>query len=96
MRGKITPQIQDIAKKMIGRTISTNELRLMAYVDYVMKNNQKIEPIHINGEERIILQEWREAGFIEGGASGLSITKQFYDLMCAVLWEGYVVGGATD
>jgi hypothetical protein len=89
-RGELTEKCQKIALERIGRKISTIELRLIPYVQYVMTNAQKIEPIHINVGEREILQRWREEGFIQGGASGLRITKAFWDFMCEVLFETYV------
>lgn len=91
MRGQLTDKIQEIAKKFLGREITTAELRLIPYTQYVMVNEQKIEPRRCNHEDRAILQLWREAGHIEGGASGLSITKEFWDFMCEILWLSYVV-----
>ena len=90
-RGQLTPEIQIISKSHIGREISLIELRLLPYIDYVMKNEQYIKPEKINQEEREILSKWRAAKYIEGGASGLSITKDFYDFMQEVLWCGYVL-----
>ncbi len=90
MRGALTDKIQEIAKSRIGREISIRELRLIPYIQYVMVNNQVIEPIKISVEERAILKKWKEEKFIEGGASGLSITKEFWDFMCEILFESYV------
>ena len=94
MRGRLTPEIQEVAKKFLGREITTTELRLMAYVAYVMVNDQRIEPARINAEEREVLSTWRSEGHIEGGAAGLSITKEFWDAMSEILWLGYVIGGS--
>jgi len=91
MRGQLTEGIQELAKGFLGREITIRELRLYPYLDYVMKNDQKIEPIHINGEERKILRKLKEENHIEGGASGLSMTKEFYDYINQVLWFSYVV-----
>jgi len=91
MRGQLTDEIQGFAKSFLGREITTEELRLYPYLDYVMKNEQKIEPNKVNREDRDILQKLREENHIEGGASGLSITKEFYDYINQVLWLGYVV-----
>jgi len=91
MRGQLTDKIQELAKDFLGREITTKELRLYPYLDYVMKNEQKIEPRRVNQEERDILQKLREGNHIEGGASGLSMTKEFYDYINQVLWLGYVV-----
>lgn len=91
MRGQLTDKIQELAKGFLGREITIRELRLYPYLDYVMKNEQQIEPNHINQEERKILQKLREENHIEGGASGLSMTKEFYDYINQVLWFSYVV-----
>ncbi len=94
MRGVVTKEIQEKSKEMIGREINGRELRLLAYIQYVMVNNQRIEINKINADEREILKKWKEENFIEGGASGLSITKEFWDFISDILWLGYVKGGA--
>jgi len=89
-RGQLTDDINKVAKLMIGREISQTELRLIPYIQYVMVNERKLKIEHINAEERKILRKWKEEGYIEGGASGLAITKQWWDFMCEVLFLGYV------
>ncbi len=93
MRGQLTNQIQDIAKGFLNRKITTAELRLYAYLDYVMKNEQRINPACANTEDRAILSTLKQEGHIEGGASGLSMTKEFYDYINQILWFGYVAYG---
>jgi len=92
MRGKLTDEIQGLAKNFLGREITTAELRLYPYLDYVMKNNQCIEPSRIIQADRDILKILKHERHIEGGASGLSMTKEFYDYINQVLWLGYVLG----
>lgn len=90
-RGMLTTDVDKIAKLMIGRSISQAELRLIPYVQYVMVNDRKIDPNKVNSEEReILLKKWRKEGHVEGGASGLAITKHFWDFMCEVLFIAYV------
>jgi hypothetical protein len=89
-RGMLTDRVKKKAKELLGYEITQRELRLMPYIQYQMMNEQKIEPVRINEEERQILSEWRKKGFIEGGASGLSITKQFWDAINEILFLGYV------
>lgn len=96
MRGALTPEIQNVAQLHLGRHITTTELRLMAYVQYVMMNEQRINPRKCNQDDREVLRRWRAEEHIEGGASGLAITREFWDAMCAILWFGYVMGGATN
>ena len=89
-RGQLTQRIKDKSKELLGYEIDQTELRLMPYVQYVMMNNQKIDSRHINSEERQILSKWRKAGHIEGGAGGLGITRQFWEILCEILFLGYV------
>lgn len=89
-RGQLTDRIKAKSKEMLGYEITQIELRLMAYAQYVMMNKQRIDPGKCNQEEREILSKWRKKGYIEGGASGLSITKDFWDAMCEILFLGYV------
>ena len=91
MRGQLTEKIQEIAKEFLGREITVTELRLYPYLDYQMKNEQRIDPRRVNGTERAVLKELRKEEHIEGGALELSMTKEFYDYINQVLWFGYVV-----
>lgn len=91
-RGILTESIQKKAKDFLGREINQTELRLIPYIQYVMVNEQKIDIRKINAEERKILRLWKDGGHIQGGAGseGLSITKEFWDFMCEILWLAYV------
>ncbi len=91
MRGILTEDIQKIAKAFLGREITTTELRLYPYLDYQMKNEQRVDPRRLNQEDRNILRILREERHIDGGASGLKMTKEFFDYINQVLWLGYVV-----
>ena len=95
-RGVLTDEIQVLAKMYLDRKISRTELRLMPYIQHVMMNEQKLDPRKINEDERKILRRWKDEGHIEGGACGLSITKEFWDAMSSILWVGYVVGAADN
>ena len=94
MRGALTSEIQAAARHLLGREITTTELRLMAYVQYVMMNEQKLDPRKCNPDDRDVLSKWRKEEHIDGGASGLSVTKEFWNAMSEILWLGYVVGGS--
>lgn len=94
MRGRLTDEINEVAMKFLGRQITVIELRLYPYLDYVMKNEQKLKIERINQEERDVLKMLKQAGHIEGGIMGLSMTKEFYDYIQDVLWLGYVIGGS--
>jgi hypothetical protein len=89
-RGMLTERIKKRSKELLGYEIDTRELRLMPYVLTVMMNEQKIDVRRINQEEREILSKWRNAGHVEGGASGMGITKEFYNILCELVFLGYV------
>ena len=90
-RGMLTEKVQHEAMAVLGRElISVRELRLMPYVQFVMINNQRLEPNKVSAEERGVLQKWREEGYIEGGAGGLAITREFWDAINHILWFSYV------
>ena len=89
-RGTLTKEVQEIAKKHIGREINTTELILIPYIQYIMVNEQRIDPSKLNQDDRDILRKWKDAELIEGGMSGLSITKDFWDFACEILWQSYV------
>ena len=92
-RGTLTPKVQEKAKTFLGREMTLVELRLIPYCQYVMCNEQRIDIRKCNREDRDVLNLWRDAGYIKGGASGLSITKEFWDFMCEILWLTYVCCG---
>jgi len=89
-RGKLTQRIKDKSKELLGYEIDLKELRLMPYIQYVMVNEQYLDPNKISPEERNILSKWREAGHIEGGAGGLSISPEFWRIICEIIMLGYV------
>ena len=89
-RGVLTIEVQEIAKKHIGREIDRTELQLIPYIQYVMLNEQKLYINKINQEERVVLRKWKDARLVEGGASGLLITEEFWIFMCEILFQSYV------
>ena len=89
-RGQLTENVKQIAKDLLGYEIDVVELRLFPYIQYVMTNDQKIDPNKITPSERKILSKWRQKGYIEGGAAGLLITKEFWDIMCEIIFHSYV------
>lgn len=89
-RGQLTQRIKEKSNELLGYEIDQTELRLMPYIVYVMMNEQRLDPNKVNGEERGILARWRQAGHIEGGASGLTITEEFWRILCEIMLLGYV------
>ncbi len=89
-RGELTDRIKKASKKLLGYEIDQTELRLMPYVLTVMMDEQKIKPELCNQDDRDILKKWRKAEHVEGGASGLQITEQFWNIICETVRLGYV------
>ena len=89
-RGQLTAQIKQRAQELLGYEITQADLRLIPYVHYVMLNDQVIDLRVLNIDEREILSNWRQRGFIEGGAAGMAITREFFDAMNELIWLGYV------
>lgn len=77
-------------EQFLGRATSVSELHLIPYLQYIMVNEQEIDPRKINSEERQILALLRSEGHIEGGMTGLSVTPEFWEFCCEVLWRAYV------
>ena len=89
-RGQLTDRIIKKSEELLGYAIPQQELRLMVYVQYVIVNEQHLDIAKVNNEERKILSKWREAGHIKGGASQMGITKEFWDVICEIIFLGYV------
>lgn len=89
-RGQVTPDTDRIATAFLGRPLTQVELRMIPYIDYVMKNAQAIVPAKVNTEERRFLSFLRKQDHIEGGAAGMAVTREFYDFMQEILWFSYV------
>lgn len=90
-RGALTAEIQTKAVEVLSwGDITLTELRLLPYIQYTMMNDQRLDPNKVSPEERVVLSQWRQRGWIEGGASGLSVSKHFWDGLNEILWLGYV------
>lgn len=89
-RGQLTQAIKAKALELLGKEITQQELRLMPYAQYCLVSGLNIDPRKINPDEREILQEWRDYGFISGGAVDFQVTEKFWNAMHAILWLGYV------
>lgn len=89
-RGQLTLRIKNKSKELLNYEITEKELRLMAYIQYVMVNEQHVDIAKITSEERTILSKWRELEYITGGASQMEITKEFWNIICEMLFLGYV------
>ena len=92
-RGTLTKEVNRIAEDKLGREITQDELRLMAYVQYTWMNSEPVKRQKKREGENQLLDQWEAEGFIktESGRGGRCVypTKDFYDAVSEILWEGY-------
>lgn len=89
-RGQLTDRIKNKSEELLGYKIDVVELRLMVYVQYVMTNNHKIDRERINWHEHKILIEWMKKGYLKGELNDLEISREFWDIICEIIYLGYV------
>jgi hypothetical protein len=89
-RGEYTAEVAAYMESFLGRPSSRVELRLIPYLQYVMVNEQKLDPLKLNAEERDVIALLRDAGHVEGGMTGFRVTEEFWNFMCGVLLIAYV------
>jgi len=88
-RGIITDKIKEKSLELIGYEITQKELRLLPYIDYLLKNSKGLDRRRITDEEITIINSWESMGFIIIGLK-IKCKKNFYDFMQEILWMGYV------
>ena len=91
MRGMISKEVQEISKRMIGREINQEELRLLPYIQYVLMNEQYFDMRKLNAPEHDILSLWESEGFYFPSPTKIAVTKKFWDFMSEVLFQSYVL-----
>lgn len=89
-RGQLTDRIKAKSKKLLGYEITTEELRLMPYLQYVMVNNQTLDIRKISNSELESIQKWETQGLITTNFPVLSITKKFWDIINHLIFLGYI------
>ena len=88
-RGKLTQQVKDLSKKLLGYEITAEELRLLPYIFYQLTNEQKIQGNRINRNEVMILNEYRSKGWILK-SNQLQVTEEFWNNLCQIVFMAYV------
>ena len=89
-RGQLTDRVKARSIELFGYEITQDELRLLPYLQYVMVNEQKITRGKINPEERDIISDWVAKGYIGSSSSKMKVSKEFWDIMCEIIYLGYV------
>ena len=87
-RGQLTDIVQNEAMSRLGRPITGDELRLMAYVQYSVTNDKTID--RASHDEVILLERWKRAGWVVETRPVLEVTKTFWGALCELVWLAYV------
>ena len=90
MRGCLTEEIKKLGRMKGVEVETTAALRLLPYIHYCLMNTMPLDPNKMNQEDREALKVWKDKGWLEGGASGLKVTRQFWNGMNHLLWFSYV------
>lgn len=90
-RGQLTDRIIERSKKLFGREITREELRLMAYTQFVLMNDQKFDMNKLSVDEVLIINAWGSAGYLIFKKQGkVGCTSDFWQMMNSILYLGYV------
>lgn len=101
-RGQLTERIKKRSVELFGYEMSQVEVRLLPYIQYTLVNSQRLNPEHLNEEERKILAGFVHKGWITDGVTPekgrpmrsegvrLRVTKEFWNAMHEIIWLGYV------
>ena len=88
-RGCLTDRIKEVSLKLMGYEINVHELRLMFYIMYLVIHTQKIGRLKIDRDKNI-LAKWEEKGYFTTRYSKIIIAKEFWNIICEIVWLGYV------
>lgn len=89
-RGILCDTIQEKAKKFLGEEITTKELRLYPYLDYVVKNKGYIEITKVDDEELDIVTTRQVQGHLKLTSQRIYLSRPFYDFIQDILADSYV------
>ena len=91
-RGKLTKAAKLIWANHGYGELTLVQLRLLPYIDRTCKNFGRVNTDIVSHEELIVLSDWRNKEYIHfvPEIGTISVTRQFYDAMQAVLFQAYV------
>ena len=90
MRGVLNKKSK-LAAYAVGIELTKEKLRLLPYIQSLVLDHAKLDPLKISGDERKIFSVWKKMGLIGGGASEpVTVTKEFWCAMTEILWHTYV------
>lgn len=85
-------EIQEKADKFFKENVDTEQVRLLAYIDYCLKNGGSINPRQISISEYNTIRHWSSCEYLEytDETHIKCLSKEFYNIMCEILWDAYV------
>jgi hypothetical protein len=89
-RGELTERVEEASRVQLGYEITQKELRFMAYVQYELMNNQKLDVNKIDGAEIVIFDSWVKDGRAYFVGDYFRVTSAFWQAMNNILWLSYV------
>lgn len=83
--------LEKVTKMFEKYKVDVNKaIRLLPYIDYVVKNGGRYDLAKMSPEEVRILDGLASDGYIWDIDEHIFVTREFYDFVCEVLWESYV------
>lgn len=94
-RGQLTDavrrQVQALAPELGPEDFTVIHLRLLPYLFTLAMDHARLEPARVAPVERAIIADWRQRGWLTGGASDrVRLSPGFADLAYAVIKTAYL------
>lgn len=95
-RGCLTGELAEKYKPCMGTgyRMTTVELRLIPYLQYLAVNRKPLNRENIGRDEFATLAVWEQRGWISVfgiDEEPVAVTKGFWDFMCSALWDAYAL-----
>lgn len=94
LRGCLTEELAEKYKPHMGTgyRMTTIELRLIPYLQYLAVNREPVDRRKISADEFAALAVWGQRGWIDFNIDEpVAVTKEFWSFMCGVLWDAYAL-----
>lgn len=90
VRGMLDSGLEAIWLQKTGDKLTTRKLRLIAHLDYLLKNGNRIKCKQVNDEEEDIISEWTDnPRYLVEKDGRIYATPEFWDAMQSVLYYSY-------
>lgn len=88
-RGVMTTAVQETAIKMLGKELNKVEVRLMPYIMVNLMDNTPLNRSSLNHEDREVLKDWENRGWITKEGADVKVSAEFYLAMTTILMFSY-------